>query len=132
MLFGVMEIYEAEIPGHGPVKYDPLAVRRRLLQSTSGRCWEMFRDARNIELDLQNSDPKDESEVAVATRAELSVRLATLEGGIADAGYEAFGLSPIDSETGGGSTEAAVLDITKKYLEWVETKKATAEISRTS
>lgn len=125
MLFGKREIYQVDFDGQEqPVFYDPMAVRRHLLTQTSGRCWQLFSDARAMELTLLETTGDSEQDTAI--RAELSMRLAHLEGELADAGYHAFGLDPIDSQTKEGITETQVLQIVKEFLGWIEEKKGSA------
>lgn len=126
MLFDVMEIYTTEVPGLGEVKLDPLGLRRGLIMATHGRCWEWSRDARNIERDLAAIADDAAGEVADARRAELSLRLADAEGKLAQAAYDVFPITPIDINTGQGTTETAAMLLLQNYLRWVEEKKASA------
>lgn len=124
-LFAETDIYEMDIPGHGPVMCDPMTLRRNLLLTTSGRCWEYADTARKIENSLAICPSEDQSEKAIATRAELSLRLAEVEGQLVDAGYRVFNLEPVNSE-GDGVSETAVLRLIHDYLTWVTEKKESA------
>ena len=132
MLFDVLEIYAADIPGLGEVKLDPLGLRRGLIMATHGRCWEWSQTARDIERDLTAIPDTDTGEVADAKRAELSLRLADVEGKLAQAAYDVFPIVPVDLNTGQGTTETAAMLLLQNYLRWVEEKKASAGASPTS
>jgi hypothetical protein len=131
-LFAETDIYKFEVPMHdGEICCDPMKIRRDLLTATSGRCWEYADTARKIENSLTLFPEADVSEKAVASRAELSLRLAEMEGKLADAGMVVFGLEPVDQQ-GVGHTETLALRLVKDYLAWVSEKKEAAGKSPTS
>ena len=125
MLFSNVDIYTIQIPKLGPYCMDPMAIRRGLLINTKGRCWEYVKAASTLEKELAEIPEEDDSETARAKRAEFSLRLADLEGRLAQAAFDTFPIDPIDGE-GAGTTEVAALIILKQYLDWVTEKKAVA------
>ncbi len=131
-MFGAMDIYTVDIPGHGDAHFDPLAIRRQLLLHTHGRCWEYADDAHKITATLAAISDTDQSDKAKAERAELSLRLADIEGKLADAAFAAFPFRPVDPNTGEGVTESAALLVLGHYLRYVAAKKAEAGNSPTS
>lgn len=115
-------VYNWQAPGLGEFWSDPLVIRRGLLLATSGRAWEWASQARELELALDGCQDAD-GDTAAAQRAEWSMRLADLEGKLAHAAYHAFGLPPIDRETGQGVGESVVLGLVQDFLAWCEQKK---------
>ncbi len=121
-MFSKTDIFEYELPGHGRLYADPLAVRRGLLRASDGRLWEWAQAARQVgELVGQSAD--DPTDAGAARRAEFSTSQSELEGRLADAAYAAFGLPPINAATGQGVAEAVALDLLQKFLGWMEEKK---------
>lgn len=121
-MFDPTDIYPVHLPGVEGARYlDPLAVRRDLLVATSGRCWEWARQARQLADDLAALGDAATDEAA-AQRAEWSARQAELEGPLAGAAVRAFGLAPLDPETGFGFTETTALGLLYDYLGWLEGK----------
>lgn len=120
-MFSETDIYKADIPNVGEIHYDPLVLRRRLLAATRGRCWELAKAAKDFEAQVRQAGDGD-SEAAIATRAEFSTHLAVVEEQLASAGMQAFGLTPIDADTGHGHTELAALRLLYTFLEWLEGK----------
>jgi len=125
MLFSNVDIYTIDIPKLGPFCMDPMAIRRGLLINTKGRCWEYIKIASNLEKELLAIPDDDDSDTARAKRAEFSMRIAELEGKLAQAAFDTFPIEPVDGD-GNGTTEVAALVILKKYLDWVAEKKEVA------
>lgn len=120
------EIYVFDLPQHGRFYADPLVIRRGLLLVTSGRCWEWAGQARLLEQNLDKCAEGDDVE-SIASRAEFSMQLADIEGKLAEAAFQAFGLPKIDKSTGQGISEAVALGLLQDYLGWVEEKKEQPE-----
>lgn len=132
-MFGPRDIFTVDIPGLGDAHFDPLALRRVMLAHTHGRCWEYAADAAKIEADLTGLETAEDNEQTRALRAELSMRLANLEGELANAAFAAFGFEKtVDVNDGTGTTEAAALQVMRAYLRWVAEKKEQAGNSPTS
>lgn len=85
--------------------YDPLALRRSLVIGSKGRFNDSARDMR---------DP-DPVKSAAATET------------IVAAGRTAFGLDPIDSETGEGVPDADVIEAVTAFTGWLAGKDETAQ-----
>ncbi len=120
------EVYDWSVEPYGEFKSDPLVIRRGLLLATHGRCWEWASQARAFELEL-DACADGEGEEFAAKRAEFSMRLADLEGKLAEAAFQAFGLPRIDRETGNGVGEAVALSLVQGFLGWCEEKKEPPE-----
>lgn len=121
-MFGKTDIYSYatdELPEG--VFVDPLKLRRKLLSATSGRCWEWAKRVKEYESQLAKI--KDQAgETPEAQRAEWSKDMAELEGRLAEAAMTAFGLNPVDPETGLGVTEMTALELLNDFLGWLEKK----------
>jgi hypothetical protein len=122
-MFPDTAIYAYDIRGHGRFHADPLALRRGLLAATDGRCWQLAREAGDLERALgQAAD--EPGEAGDARRAEGSTRLAAVEGRLVEAARAVFGLPAVDPKTGYGVTEMESLKLLRAFLDWLEQKKS--------
>lgn len=116
-MFSKTDIYPFEAPDGEARHLDPMAVRRSLLVGTNGYCWAWVRQAREYETALAGEADDDK-------RAEWASKQAELEGYLANAAMQAFGLEPVDPATGAGATEVFALGALYDFVRWLEAKKA--------
>lgn len=106
-------IFEYESPDGSKRYADPLLVRHRLMQATECKFDDIWGDyCKKVP---EGADEKTRDHYC-AVRSEASVR-------IADAVRHAFGLQPVNSETGVGVPGAYCLALAEAYLRWKEQKK---------
>lgn len=118
-MFTKTDIYQFEVPGHGKFYMDPLALRRKALVASSGRCWEWANQVAEYDKLIQGAD---QAEDPAATRAEFSMRQAELEGKLVAVAFETFNLAPLDDQ-GHGVTELVGLELLYDFLDWLDQKK---------
>ena len=87
--------------------YDPLALKRALLRSARGRFNEAIKTYGS---DASTADEKAQAEAMIVL-----------------AGREAFGLKPIDPQTGEGVVDAVVIDAVTAFTRWLKGKDETAQ-----
>jgi hypothetical protein len=124
-LFAETDIYVVDVPGVGQCHFDPLEIRRRLLEESDGRCWQWAQQAGQLQArldEIEGSEATDET--TVAKKAEWSMQLASIEGDLATTAFAAFRLTPIDINTGLGFTETTALRALQDFLAWMEQKKS--------
>lgn len=98
-------VFRYEVNGRA-VFADPLALRRRLIQATGGEFNTLLAEAQPAT--GGESDPAGEVGRENARERVLG------------AVYQAFGLTPVDPETGGGVTEEEAAAVLTAYLAWLE------------
>lgn len=98
-----------KLEAYGDRWADPVQLRRDLLRASAGRLWEWAASARAIQ-DAGDTSP------------EAAVKLADLEGHLVAAAYMAFGLPPVDPNSGTGVTETEMAAVLKSFLEYAEGK----------
>lgn len=108
--------------GDVTVHYDPLKVRRILLEKTDGRAWTYVRDLALMKQESEGLADVLPVETREAQQAVLRVKIARLEGVLAAATVEAFELSPFSPEDGSGWTEMAALTLLAQYMEFAAGK----------
>ncbi len=120
--------YKYSIPRfEGESFADPVKVRRLLLSHSDGRFWSWVADAARNQKEMAEARQAtgDDPEAMARIEAALAIHrsaIAELEGKIASAAYVAFGVPPMDTDTGDGVTEGEVLQVVRDFLEYAEKK----------
>jgi hypothetical protein len=114
------KVFKTDLADYGPVAYDPVQVWRDLLAASDGAVWKWAARARDLQAQLAAADRADPAQDAAADRA--AVDLAQTEGRLVAAAYHAFGLPPVDRQTGRGVTEAEAAGVLKAFLGYAEKK----------
>lgn len=97
-------IPDAGETGQKAIYADPLAVRRRLMQTTHGEFDQILSDS---------AEPEPGTEdIGVMARIAAQEKLAACA-------RETFNLPPINPATGEGFTEAIALNVLDQFLEWL-------------
>lgn len=119
-------IFTVSVAG-GTLHFDPVRVRRLLLAVTQGEL--------NLHLDEIDTCAKQYAQQMASdgkVQPAVIAKRAALEGRMADAAFQAFGLSPVNPETGSGYTEAEVLSLLNAFIDFEQKKSPNTGTTPTS
>ncbi len=131
--------YCVRIPGMPDWYVDPVAMRRELLRHSHSALWAIAAKVNSLQRELRDTQdtqlPADLEPSADAAAAQqlfassqealvcsLRLQIAEHEAQLAAVAFKAFGLDPIDPQTGVGYTEAVALAVLHDFMEYAEKK----------
>lgn len=109
--------------------FDPIKIRRILLETSEGRCWTRIRELQALKEELDAYQVEEAGDVAEPRKSQLDALVAInltetarLEGLLAAFAHEAFEFIPLNQDTGDGVGEEESLEALRDFMDFAEGK----------